>query len=60
MEGGVEGVWELIADDREMKINKKEEVDGMVVYPLKAGHMVTHTTASELCHLFSSPDKRTE
>ena len=56
----MEGVWELIADDREMKINKKEEVDGMVVYPLKAGHMVTHTTASELCHLFSSPDKRTE
>jgi len=59
-EGG-EGVWELFADDGEMKMYKREEeVDGMVVDPLKALHTVTNVTARELCHYFFSPDVRTE
>ena len=59
--GGAEGVWELFADDGEMKMYKREEeVDGMVVDPLKALHTVTNVTARELCHYFFSPDVRTE
>jgi len=59
--GGSEGVWELFADDGEMKMYKREEeVDGMVVDPLKALHTVTNVTARELCHYFFSPDVRTE
>ena len=59
--GGTEGVWELFADDGEMKMYKREEeVDGMVVDPLKALHTVTNVTARELCHYFFSPDVRTE
>jgi len=58
---GAEGVWELFADDGEMKMYKREEeVDGMVVDPLKALHTVTHVTARELCHYFFSPAVRTE
>jgi len=59
--GGGEGVWELFADDGEMKMYKREEeVDGMVVDPLKALHTVTNVTARELCHYFFSPEVRTE
>jgi len=59
--GGEEGVWELFADDGEMKMYKREEeVDGMVVDPLKALHTVTDVTARELCHYFFSPEVRTE
>lgn len=39
--GGKDGVWELFAEDGEMKMFKREEeVDGMVVDPLKALHQV--------------------
>jgi len=56
-----EGVWELFADEGEMKMYKREEeVDGMVVDPLKALHSVAGVTARELCHYFWSPDVRTE
>eukprot|EP00092_Neocalanus_flemingeri_P037840 GFUD01041190.1.p1 GENE.GFUD01041190.1~~GFUD01041190.1.p1 ORF type:complete len:632 (+),score=203.75 GFUD01041190.1:128-1897(+) len=56
-----EGVWELFAEDGEMKMYKREEeVDGMVVDPLKALHAVNNVTARELCHYFFSPDVRTE
>ena len=55
------GAWELFADDGEMKMYKREEeVDGMVVDPLKALHSVRGVTARELCHYFFSPAVRTE
>ena len=56
-----EGTWELFADEGEMKMYKREEeVDGMVVDPLKALHSVTGVTAREICHYFWSPDVRLE
>jgi len=56
-----EGTWELFADEGEMKMYKREEeVDGMVVDPLKALHSVSRVTARELCHYFWSPDFRLE
>jgi len=56
-----EGTWELFADEGEMKMYKREEeVDGMVVDPLKALHSVGNVTARELCHYFWSPDVRLE
>jgi len=59
--GPEEGVWELFAEEGEMKMYKREEeVDGMVVDPLKAIHQVTGVTAHELCHYFFDPDVRTE
>ena len=43
-----------------MKMYKREEeVDGMVVDPLKAIHQVTGVTARELCHYFFDPGKHT-
>jgi len=59
--GPEEGVWELFAEDGEMKMYKREEeVDGMVVDPLKALHQVKGVSAKELCHYFFSPDYRLE
>ena len=58
---GEGSTWELFADEGEMKMYKREEeVDGMVVDPLKALHSVTGVTAWELCHYFWSPDVRLE
>ncbi len=38
---GQDSVWELFAEDGEMRMYKREEeVDGMVVDPLKALHQV--------------------
>lgn len=54
--GFQEGVWEVFAEEGEMKMYKREEeVDGMVVDPLKAIHQVSGVTARELCHYFFSP-----
>ena len=39
---------------------REEEVDGVVVDPLKALHQVRGVTARELCHHFFSPDVRME
>lgn len=56
-----EGVWELFAEDGQMKMYKREEeVDGMVMDPLKALHEVRGVTARELCHYFFVPDVRME
>ena len=42
-----------------MKMYKREEeVDGMVVDPLKAIHQVKGVSAKELCHYFFSPGKK--
>ncbi len=41
LEVGQDSVWELFAEDGEMRMYKREEeVDGMVVDPLKALHQV--------------------
>lgn len=58
---GQDSVWELFAEDGEMKMyTRKEEVDGMVVDPLKALHQVQGVTARELCYYFFAPDVRME
>jgi collagen type IV alpha-3-binding protein len=54
-----EGGWQLFAEDGEMKMYKREEeVNGMVVDPLKACHVVRGVTGHEMCHFFFSPDVR--
>jgi len=54
-----EGGWELFAEDGEMRMYKREEeIDGLVVDPLKAVHSVKGVTGRELCHYFFSPDYR--
>ncbi|XP_049830403.1 ceramide transfer protein [Schistocerca gregaria] len=54
-----EGGWQLFAEDGEMKMYKREEeVDGLVVDPLKACHVVKGVTGHEMCHYFFSPDYR--
>ncbi|XP_055389872.1 ceramide transfer protein [Condylostylus longicornis] len=51
--------WQLFADEGEMKMYKREEeVNGMVVDPLKACHMVKGVTAKEMCHFFFFPEYR--
>merc|ERR1719510_1398669 len=58
---GQDSVWELFAEDGEMKMyTRKEEVDGMVVDPLKALHQVKGVTARELCYYFFAPEVRME
>lgn len=59
---GVEGgVWQLFAEDGEMKMYKREEeVDGVAVDPLKAVHTVKGVTGREMTHYFFSPDVRFE
>jgi len=56
-----EGGWELFAEDGEMRMYKREEeVDGLVMDPLKAVHTVKGFTGREMCQLFFSPDVRME
>ncbi|CAG2057370.1 unnamed protein product, partial [Timema podura] len=56
-----EGVWHLFAEDGEMKMyRREEEVEGMVVDPLKACHVVKGVTGHEMCHYFFSPTVRME
>ena len=59
---GVEGgVWQLFAEDGEMKMYKREEeVDGVAVDPLKAVHTVKGVTGREMTHYFFNPDVRFE
>lgn len=55
--GVEEGVWQLFAEDGEMKMYKREvEVDGLVCDPLKAVHQVRGITAHEYCHYFFEPE----
>merc|ERR1719300_94966 len=54
-------VWELFAEDGEMRMYKREEEkDGLVVDPLKALHSVRGVTARELCNYFFAPEFRME
>lgn len=51
--------WQLFAEDGEMKMyRREEEVNGLVVDPLKAVHVVKGITGFELCHYFFSPQYR--
>lgn len=51
--------WQLFAEDGEMRMyRREEEVDGMVVDPLKAVHTVKGITGHELCHFFFNPQYR--
>ncbi|XP_013394772.1 collagen type IV alpha-3-binding protein isoform X2 [Lingula anatina] len=57
----IDNTWELIHDEGEMKVFKREmEEDGMVVDPLKAVHTVKGITGHEVCHYFWNPDVRME
>ncbi|RZF35041.1 hypothetical protein LSTR_LSTR009633 [Laodelphax striatellus] len=56
-----EGGWQLFAEDGEMKMyRREEEIDGLVVDPLKACHVVRGVTGHEMCHYFFSPQYRHE
>ncbi|XP_022096492.1 collagen type IV alpha-3-binding protein-like [Acanthaster planci] len=49
----IESNWDLLHQEGEMKIYKMEqEVDGIVLDPLKATHTVRKVTAHEMCRLF--------
>ncbi|CAH1126664.1 unnamed protein product [Ceutorhynchus assimilis] len=51
--------WQLFAEDGEMKMyRREEEIDGMVVDPLKAVHIVKGITGHEVCHYFFNPKYR--
>ncbi|XP_031639995.1 ceramide transfer protein [Contarinia nasturtii] len=53
--------WQLFADEGEMKMYRREqEIDGMVVDPLKACHIVKGVTAREMCHYFFMPEYRND
>lgn len=53
--------WQLFADEGEMKMYRREqELDGMVVDPLKACHVVKGVSAKEMCHYFFMPEYRND
>lgn len=53
--------WQLFADEGEMKMYRREqEIDGMVVDPLKACHFVKGVSAREMCHYFFMPEYRND
>ncbi|KAF6216601.1 hypothetical protein GE061_000945 [Apolygus lucorum] len=54
-----EGPWQLFAEDGDMKMyRREEELDGLVIDPLKACHIVKGVTGREMCHYFFSPQYR--
>lgn len=51
--------WQIFADEGEMKMyRREEEIDGIVVDPLKSVHLVKGCTAREMCHYFFDPQYR--
>lgn len=51
----------MFAEEGEMRMyRREEEVNGMVIDPLKAVHIVKGVTGHEMCHYFFSPDVRLE
>ncbi|XP_030372401.1 collagen type IV alpha-3-binding protein isoform X2 [Scaptodrosophila lebanonensis] len=53
--------WQIFADEGEIKMYKREEeVNGMVMDPLKAYHTVQGVTAREMCHYFFMPEFRND
>ena len=59
---GADGdLWELLAEEGEMKVFRKELVqDGLICDPLKALHSITGVTAREMCQYFWDTDVRLE
>ncbi|XP_070541688.1 ceramide transfer protein-like [Ptychodera flava] len=58
---GEQGTWQLVHEEGEMKVYRSEqEVDGIVVDPLKAIHKVQGITAHEMCHYFFDAGSRME
>lgn len=56
---GGEGGWQLFAEEGEMRMYRREqEIDGMVVDPLRAMHKVRGVSGRELCHYFFNPQYR--
>ncbi|XP_052132271.1 ceramide transfer protein isoform X2 [Frankliniella occidentalis] len=55
------GVWQLFAEEGEMKMyRREEEVGGMVIDPLRACHVVKGVTGHEVCEYFFNPQYRLE
>nr|XP_017011880.1 ceramide transfer protein isoform X2 [Drosophila takahashii] len=53
--------WQIFADEGEIKMYKREEeVNGLVMDPLKAYHTVQGVTAREMCHYFFMPEFRND
>ncbi|XP_015042404.1 ceramide transfer protein isoform X2 [Drosophila miranda] len=53
--------WQIFADEGEIKMYKREEeVNGLVMDPLKAYHSVHGVTAREMCHYFFMPEFRND
>lgn len=51
--------WQIFADEGELKMyRREEEVDGLVIDPLKSCHVVKGVTAREMCHYFFMPEYR--
>lgn len=60
-QGVGEGGWQIFADEGEMRMYRREqEIDGMVVDPLKACHIVKGVSAREMCHYFFMPEYRND
>ena len=54
-----EGAWQLFAEEGDMKMyRRKEELNGLVIDPMKACHIVKGVTGREMCHYFFSPQYR--
>ncbi|XP_002734918.1 ceramide transfer protein-like [Saccoglossus kowalevskii] len=50
---GEEGTWQLVHEEGEMKVYRSEqEIDGIVIDPLKAVHRVQGISAHEMCYYF--------
>ncbi|XP_067644956.1 ceramide transfer protein isoform X1 [Eurosta solidaginis] len=53
--------WQIFADEGEIKMYKREEeVNGLVMDPLKAYHSVNGVTGREMCHYFFMPEYRND
>lgn len=53
--------WMLFAEEGEMKMyRREEEINGMVLDPLKSCHIVKGCTAREMCHYFFDPAYRND
>ncbi|XP_077988762.1 ceramide transfer protein-like [Glandiceps talaboti] len=56
---GEQGTWQLVHEEGEMKVFRSEqEIDGVVVDPLKAIHRVQGISAHEMCHYFYEAESR--
>lgn len=53
--------WQLFAEEGEMKMyRREEEINGIVIDPLKSCHVVKGCTAREMCYYFFDPSFRND